>query len=170
MRLHTTFYLPFYTTHFKDCRWLEGAWMPWILDGWLVTLVEEVDLMAMWNFSERFRLILPASRVCLANPPFVAAYLQGRPDGFISHTDLFGSFSYLTHHPLSNDLEEQTRQWFSGIWKLSIASFTALGFSLAGAWEGRGFNHPLPLLLALLSPELAAIVRSDKRFTRKTSL
>ena len=126
--------------------------MPWILAKWLVPPVEEVDLMARWYFSERVDFFLHPALARHAHRCGFA--FKGDHVAFSCAVILSGSCSYRTPHSVSNDLDERTCRWFSGTWKLRIASFTALGISLAEAGEAGGFNHPLLLWLSLVSPEL----------------
>jgi len=130
--------------------------MPWILARWLVPPVEEVDLMARWHFSEKVDFFLHSAFARHAHRCGFA--FKGDHVAFSCAVILSGSCSYLTPHSVSSDLDEGTRRWLSGTWKLRIASFTAFGISLAAAGEAGGFNHPLLLLLSMVSPELSATV------------
>ena len=130
--------------------------MPWILARWLVPPVEEVDLMARWHFSEKIDFFLHSAFARHAHRCGFA--LKVDHVAFSWALILSGSCSYLTLHSVSSDLDKGTRLWLSGTWKLRIASFTALGVSLAEAGEAGGFNHPLLLWLSLVSPELSATV------------
>lgn len=100
--------------------------------------------------------LLPAFRVCQGFAFKVVQMALSRA------LILSKFFSYLTFRSLNNDLEEGTRRRFPGNWKLIVASFIAFEISLAG--ESGGFNHPLPLLLALFPLKLAAVVSFGQAF------